>query len=60
MSDVKQKSGREKTLYLDFDVISELEIKSEAIERSDSWMANHILREALGLPPRIPKPRIGR
>jgi len=52
-----QKNDPNKTvvsLYLDKEVIEQLDDKASGIQRSRSWMANFSLRQNLGLPPSKP------
>jgi hypothetical protein len=51
----KEESGkRAVTLWLDGDVTSKLDDMGAANERSRSWMANLVIRQALGLPQKTP------
>lgn len=51
----KEESGkRAVTLWLDNDVTRKLDDMGAANERSRSWMANLVIRQALGLPPKAP------
>ena len=44
------KRGKETTLYMEPEVLEKLDEYAEGEERSRSWMVNHVLREAMGIP----------
>jgi len=45
-------AGKEQiSIWVDREVSERLVKKARELERSRSWMANHVLRVALGLPP---------
>lgn len=57
----KEESGkRAVTLWLDGDVTSKLDDMGAANERSRSWMANLVIRQALGLPQKTPEKEVAK
>jgi len=53
MRDTSEEEGKGKvtiTILVDKEVWEELEKKKESLDRSRSWMANYVMRQAFGFP----------
>lgn len=56
MRDTSEEEGKGKvtiTILVDKEVYEELEKKKDSLDRSRSWMANYVLRQAFGLPVKL-------